>query len=153
MRVLIGTDVLLYYLLKQELEGISMIFKWIERLDATKYMDSSSIVILTNFVPLESFEELHGFEFLKGIRPKAHKIKELELKNKNIFCVNRTKYKPLLAQLNWLCYHDVDYLITENAISHKIAKLLEVDDKVFSIEEFIEKCSCLLYTSDAADEL
>lgn len=138
MKVLIGTDVLLYYLQKQERDGIVMLFHWIERLKAKKLIDLSSIAILTNFVSLDSFEELSSFDILKGVKPKSRKIEDIEQAD---LLLKGFNYRPLLAQLNWLYYDDVDYLITENALSHKIAKILEIDDKVFSIEGFIEKCS------------
>lgn len=138
MKVLIGTDVLLYYLQKQELDGIVMLFHLIERLKAKKFIDLSSIAILTNFVSLDSFEELSSFEILKGVKPKNRKIEEIEQAD---FLLKGFNYRPLLAQLNWLCYDDVDFLITENTMSHKIARILDIDDKVFSIEGFIEKCS------------
>lgn len=138
MKVLIGTDVLLYYLQKQELDGIVMLFHLIERLKAKKFIDLSSIAILTNFVSLDSFEELSSFDILKGGKPKNRKIEEIEQADSLLKGFN---YRPLLAQLNWLCYDDVDFLITENTMSHKIARILDIDDKVFSIEGFIEKCS------------
>ena len=138
MNVLIGTDVLLYYLQKQELDGIVMLFSWIDKIKSKKFIDLSSIAILTNFVSLDSFEELSSFEILKGVKPKNRKIEEIEQAD---FLLKGFNYRPLLAQLNWLFYDDVDYLITENSLSHNIARILEIDDKVFSIEGFIEKCS------------
>lgn len=138
MNVLIGTDVLLYYLQKQELDGIVMLFSWIDKIKSKKFIDLSSIAILTNFVSLDSFEELSSFNILKGIKPKIRKIEDIEQAD---FLLKGFNYRPLLAQLNWLFYDDVDYLITENSLSHNIARILEIDDKVFSIEGFIEKCS------------
>lgn len=138
MNVLIGTDVLLYYLQKQELDGIVMLFSWIDKIKSKKFIDLSSIAILTNFVSLDSFEELSSFDILKGVKPKNRKIEEIKQAD---FLLKGFNYRPLLAQLNWLCYDDVDFLITENTMSHKIARILDIDDKVFSIEGFIEKCS------------
>lgn len=106
MKVLIGTDVLLYYLQKQELDGIVMLFHLIERLKAKKFIDLSSIAILTNFVSLDSFEELSSFDILKGVKPKNRKIEEIEQADSLLKGFN---YRPLLAQLNWLCYDDVDF--------------------------------------------
>lgn len=138
MKVLIGTDVLLSYLQRQELEGILLAFEWIERLKAKKFTDLSSIAILTNFVSLDSFDDLSSFEVLEGVRPKARVIENFEQSNIRL---NKFDFRPLLAQLNWLFYQDIDFLITENGMSHRIAKQLGVDDKVFTIENFIEKCS------------
>lgn len=141
MRVLIGTDILVYYLLKQELEGIAMMFKWMERVKATRFTDVSSIAILTNLIPLDAFSELRGLNILKRIRPKARPIVELEKRDKEGILKKEYKYKPTLAQLNWLYYNDVDCLITENRLTHHIAQQLGIDDIVLSIEDFIEKCS------------
>lgn len=38
MNVLIGTDVLLYYLQKQELDGIVMLFSWIDKIKSKKFI-------------------------------------------------------------------------------------------------------------------
>lgn len=142
MKILIGTDILLYYLQKNELmDGMTMMFKWIDRIDADKYVDISSIAILTNFASLESFVELKNYEVLRNLKPKADRIERLDESLNNKFGVQGVQYKPLLAQLNWLFYEDVDLLITENLMSHNVAKVLGIDDKVFTIEEFIEKCS------------
>lgn len=142
MKILIGTDILLYYIHKSELmDGMTMMSKWIDRINADKFVDISSIAILTNFVSLESFVELRNYEVLQTLKPKAERIERLEESLDNKFGVQGVQYKPLLAQLNWLFYEDVDILITENLLTHNIAQVLGIDDKVFTIEEFIEKCS------------
>lgn len=136
MKVLLGTDVLLYYLQKQELvDGIDLMLQWMERIKAVAYTDISSVAVLTNFVSLNAFGDLRRLEILDGIRPKASEIENLELKD-SMLPTFAFEYKPLLAQLNWLFYDDIDYLVTENPMSHKLAKRLEVDDKVFTIENF-----------------
>lgn len=142
MKILIGTDILLYYLQKQELvDGMNMMFKWIERIGATKYVDVSSIAILTHFTSLKSFDDLKNYAILRRLRPKAERIDKLEDVLSERYHSVGLEYKPLLAQLNWLFYDDVDFLITENATSHDLAIVLGIDDKVLTIEDFIEKCS------------
>lgn len=94
MNVLIGTDVLLYYLQKQELDGIVMLFSWIDKIKSKKFIDLSSIAILTNFVSLDSFEELSSFNILKGIKPKIRKIEDIEQAD---FLLKGFNYRPLLA--------------------------------------------------------
>lgn len=142
MNILIGTDILLYYLQKQELvDGMNMMFKWIDRIGAKKIADVSSIAILTHFAPLKSFDELKNYEVFKQLRPKADRIDKLEKELSARYDSVGIEYKPLLAQLNWLFYNDADYLITENSTSHDLAKVLGIDDKVLTIEDFIEKCS------------
>lgn len=142
MKILIGTDILLYYLQKQELmDGMNMMFKWIDRIGAKKYVDISSIAILTHFTPINTLDELKNYEVLRYLRPKADRIESLEKELKFRYDSIGVEYKPLMAQLNWLFYDDADFLITENSTSHDLAQVLGVDDKVLTIEDFIEKCS------------
>lgn len=142
MNILIGTDILLYYLQKQELvDGMNMMFKWIDRIGAKKIIDVASIAILTHFTSLTSFDELKNYEVFKQLRPKSDRIGKLEKELSRRFDSVDFDYKPLFAQLNWLFYNDADYLITENRTSHNLAKILGIDDKVLTIEDFIEKCS------------
>lgn len=142
MRILLGTDILLYYLQKQELvDGMTMMFKWIERIGATKYADISSVAILTHFTSLDSFDNLKQYQILKQIHPLSENIERVIEQLSTKYDSIGVKYKPLLAQLNWLFYDDVECLITENSLCHELAQTLCVDDRVFTIEEFIEKCS------------
>lgn len=142
MKILIGTDILLYYLQKQELmDGMNMMFKWIDRIGAKKYADISSIAILTHFTPINTLDELRNYEVLRHLRPKADHIERLEKELKFRYDSIGVEYKPLMAQLNWLFYDDADFLITENSTSHDLAQVLGIDDKVLTIEDFIEKCS------------
>ena len=142
MKILMGTDILLYYLQKQEfVDGMTMMFKWIDRIGATKYADISSVAILTRFTSLDNFNYLKQYNILKQLHPLSEKIERAKESLSIQYCNNTARYKPLLAQLNWLFYDDVDYLITENMLCHDIAHTLGIDERVFTIEEFIEKCS------------
>ena len=65
MKILIGFDLMLSYLRKQDdVEGIDMVFNWIDKLKFKKYTDAGSIMLLTHFVSLNEFSRFHGFEYI-----------------------------------------------------------------------------------------
>lgn len=140
MKILLGTDILLYYIKNMEMaESISILFTWMERIKANPYVDVSSIAILTNFISLDSFKELNRFNVLKSIAPKANSISALEKQILSYEDRNELSLRPLLAQLNYLACNEVDLLITENREMHTLALKAGIDDCVYSIEEFIER--------------
>lgn len=140
MKILLGTDILLYYIKNMEMvEGISIMFTWMDRIKAKPYVDVSSIAILTHFIALDSFKELNRFNVLKSLSPKANSISALEKQILSSDSRNELSLRPLLAQLNYLACNEVDLLITENKEMHSLALNVGIDDRVYSIEEFIER--------------
>lgn len=140
MKILLGTDILLYYIKNLELvDGISILFTWINRIKAKQYIDVSSIAILTHFIPINAFKELGRFGVLKFFRPKTDAIMALEKDILNSKYKHEVSLRPLLAQLNCLACNDVDVLITENKELHYLSSKAGIDDRVYYIEEFIER--------------
>lgn len=140
MKILLGTDIALDVVKKGDLlDSITVLLKWINLIGGTCYIDMPTIAILTHFIPLDSFKYLSFLKVFVEIKPKVQPIIELENSVCN-FKLNIVECKPLMAQLNRLFY-DADVLVTDNQITHNLARLLQIDDKVFTTEEFVERCS------------
>ena len=140
MKILLGTDIALDVVKKGDLlDSITVLLKWVNLIGGTCYIDMPTIAILTHFIPLDSFKYLSFLKVFVEIKPKVQPIIELENSVCN-FKLNIVECKPLMAQLNRLFY-DADVLVTDNQITHNLARLLQIDDKVFTTEEFVEKCS------------
>ena len=141
MRVLVGTDILLCYLYDGfYIDGINCLFKWMEAISIKKLVDISSIAILTNLIPLSNFDRLKDFEALKEVHRKSNKLRLAQNK------FNKTEKKDIslnskLVLLNLLDIGVVDFLITEDKLSHCLAADLGLDNRVYTIENFIEKCT------------
>lgn len=141
MKVLIGTDILLSYLKKKDMvDGISLLFRWLTLTKSSWYIDIASISVLTHFVPINDLANLKGFQILKHIWPKSTLMNHLIEIQKNSRNVG-PELMALLPQLNYLRFNDVDFLITENQTTHQLSRLFKVDERVLTIEEFIEECS------------
>ena len=142
MKVLIGFDILLSYLLNVNYsDGTNLLFSWINRIGARKFTDAGSLMILTHFVPINDFTRLQGFDIIKKndimhpeIRFLNNSISRFEINSKEDF-------RALLMQLNLLFTDKVDLLVTENVKIHEFANTLNIGYKVYTIEEFIERCT------------
>lgn len=144
MKVLIATDLLISYLQRKDyVDGLDLLFQWLRTLRYKWYMDLSSIAILTQFFHQESFSILNNFSVLKGIPPRTNRVEILFeiLKQQINQGESRTNLKSLLPQLEWLDHGDVDFLITENSTLRDLSKIVGIDNRVYSLEGFISKCS------------
>lgn len=139
MKILLGTDIVLTLINKGEsLDSIAVLLKWSSLIGATCYTDIPTIAILTHFAPISSFENLRFLSVFQGLKPKVQAISKLEkYLEGNLTKLNEVK--PLFAQLNWL-YYDADILVTDNPINHTLANLLQIGEKVYTTEEFVDKC-------------
>lgn len=135
-RILIGTDLLISYLRNSDYsEGMSIVFRWIRLIGARRMADMGSVFIATHFVSDEEAKRLKGFDFIKEMSVLNPKLQVMER------WMNRdANSKALLMQLNLLEEGLADILITENKETHYLAGLQQIDDRVYTIEEFIELC-------------
>ena len=142
MNVLIGIDLLLSYLNRIDyLEGIMILFRWLDRLNYKRYIDIGSMTILTHFVKIDSFRNLKGFNLLAKIPPKNLFVRIIENQINSTVANGNKNIQTLLIQLNYLLEGEIDYIITEDKDLHDIAKQLVIDDKIYSIENFLERCA------------
>lgn len=131
MKVLIGFDILLSYLLNVNYsDGTNLLFSWINRIGARKFTDAGSLMILTHFVPINDFTRLQGFDIIKKndimhpeIRFLNNSISRFEINSKEDF-------RALLMQLNLLFTDKVDLLVTENVKIHEFANTLNIGPQI-----------------------
>ena len=135
-RVLIGTDLLISYLRNADYsDGMAIVFRWIQLIGARRIADMGSVFIATHFVSNDEAKRLKGFDFIK-----AMPVLNIGLQYYAKSMMMDAKMKSLLMQLNLLEEGMADILITENKETHFLAKQRSYDDRVYTIEEFIEMC-------------
>lgn len=142
MKILFGTDLLLCYLLRADyIDGIQLLLDWMNKIGDKKIVDPSSIAILTNFAPISKFKQLNDFTLLTKIYRPTERIKQLLTNPKYKLIKGQTGIKTLLPHLTLLDSNLIDFLITENPLMFQLARELNLDDRVYGIENYIEKCS------------
>lgn len=139
MRVLITTDLIFALINQQEyVDGLTLLLRWLKRIKAECCVDPASIAVLTHLISFGSLKVNNDFKILRTPYLKHPLLSTFE---KILLDSSKQSYGLLLANLNWLLYDEVDFIVTENKELFQIAKLLELDNKIYTIEEFIEKCS------------
>ena len=141
MKILIGTDLILAYLNRSDyMEGIMILFRWLDRLKYQRYIDIGSVMVLTHFIKMNEFHRLKGFEIIKRASFKNVAIRIIENRINTIKANETKNMQAFLIPCNYLLNGDADFFITEDKNIHDIARGLGIDDKVYSIEDFLEKC-------------
>lgn len=142
MKILIGFDVMLSYLLNQDdVEGIESVFKWIDRLGMKKYTDAGSLMLLTHFVPIAQLLRFRGFECITK-QPSLFDYQKamLPLLESSLRKDEKNWAKVLFMQLNQIIAGYADYLITDNTASHHLAEMSGIEERVYTVEDFLERC-------------
>lgn len=142
MKILIGFDVMLSYLLNQDdVEGIESVFKWIDRLGMKKYTDAGSLMLLTHFVPIAQLLRFRGFECITK-QPSLFDYQKamLPLLENSLRKDEKNWAKVLFMQLNQIIAGYADYLITDNTASHHLAEMSGIEERVYTVEDFLERC-------------
>lgn len=139
LRILFGTDIIIGYLLNEEYsDGVSVVQQWARRLNAQQLLDVGTISIATHFVKTNRLSTLKGFEVIREM-PHLSPLFKMMLSQKNLW-INKDE-RALLMQLNLIKYNKADILVTENLRVHELSRTYSMDDKVFTMDEFIETCS------------
>ena len=145
MKVLIGTDLLLSLILKGEyFEGMEILYKWIDSLRYARAIDAATVSILTRLVDANCLAKYKGYTLIKELSRKSQQMCDLEselTKSVNGGVSYTNKIKNNFAQLNVIENRNADFLITENQFTMFLARKLGLDDRVYDIESFIEKCA------------
>ncbi|MBM3882452.1 MAG: hypothetical protein FJ387_22465 [Verrucomicrobia bacterium] len=138
MRVLLDTNVLIHReastVVKQE---IGVLFNWLDRLHYAKCVHPISIVEVSKHKDprvVSAFRaKLQSYVELKTVAPETPQIQQLRQTDTDENDRNDTSLvKEVVAQR-------VDALITEDRGIHRKAKILGVADRVFTIDDFLEK--------------
>lgn len=142
MKLLIGIELLLSYLNRTDyVEGIMILFRWLDRLNYKKYIDIGSMAVLTHFIKIDEFSNLKGFEILKKIPSRNFITRTIESIVSSTYPEDSKNIQKCSMLLNYLLDGEIDFIITENKELHDMARLLVLDDRVYGIEEFLEKCA------------
>lgn len=142
MRVLIGIDMMLAYAIATEsTEGIDLLFDWIHKVGGVRQTDIGSVSVMTHFLKGSELKMLRGFDVIMDVPKKTPLLQVAEKAFQETTFVQESHKAILLLQLALLITGKTDYLITENAALHNISMMVGIDDKVYTTEEFIEKCS------------
>ena len=139
MRVLLDTNIVIHREASRILnKDIGILFKWLDKGKYTKCVhpitieeikkNSNKQTVKTLSVKLESYEVLKTTSY---IRPEVKIVSGKIDVNKN------DKNDTIL--LNEVFCERIDFLITEDRKIHKKAELLNISNRVFTIDEFLEK--------------
>jgi predicted nucleic acid-binding protein len=138
MRVLLDTNIIIHReastVVKEE---IGLLFNWLDRLHYEKCIHPlSAAEIRTHRDPkvVATFEiKLKNYVDLKTEAPETVEIQNLRQSDRNTNDANDT------SLIKELFSNRVDALITEDRGVHNKAKLLGIADRVFTIDDFLEK--------------
>jgi predicted nucleic acid-binding protein len=138
MRILLDTNIIIHREAGTVVnEDIGVLFNWLDRLHYEKCIHPLTVaeiakhkdrkVVATFDIKLKNYVEL------KTEAPESSEIQKLRQNDKNENDANDTSLlKEVFAKR-------VDCLITEDRRIHNKAKLLSVGDRVFTIDDFLEK--------------
>ncbi|MGS2741548.1 hypothetical protein [Sinomicrobium sp. M5D2P17] len=138
MRLLIDTNILIHREASQvHNEDIGLLFNWIDRLRYEKCVHPLSKEEIKNHKDAEVVKtmmiKIENYNILKTESTETDKITQLRK-------VDITRNDFIDTSIIKEVYNDrVDYLITEDRGIHKKAKFLGISEKVFKIDDFLEK--------------
>lgn len=139
MRVLLDTNIIIH----REAEKVSnpdigFLFQWLDRLKLTKCIHPITVEELSRFNNSDSVRAMNikigNYHVLKTVAPFGEEIKKVsESVDKDLNDVNDS------IILNEVFSDRVDILISEDKKIHHKARLLNISEKVFKIDAFLEK--------------
>lgn len=146
MRVLLGADVIISAKdTSQDFATIGWLFQWLDKLKIRKCIDYPTCAVLSHFGNLRKLL-LKNFEII----PKVYRKNPLHLSILSNYVDSYSglsKSSPsinadaLIAQLAVLEAEDADFLITDNPFLHSLSRQLNIDDRVYYVSEFVDKCA------------
>ncbi len=139
MRALLDTNIVIHREATRVIsQDIGSLYRWLDRSGYQKCVHSASLREIRknpNQITVNTFNvKLESYEIIDIPSPEHPQIKEVSLKydrNEND--------KVDSALLNEILMERVDILITEDKKIHTKAKYLNIENKVFSIDSFLEK--------------
>jgi predicted nucleic acid-binding protein len=139
MKILLDTNIIIHREASKILiEDIGLLFYWLDKLHYTKCIHPLTIAELNRNINPETAKtmqlKLANYHLLKTEAPLNDRVKEISSAVDSV--VNDTNDTKLLNEL----YCDrVDILISEDKKIHTKAKMLGIADRVYKIENFLEK--------------
>ncbi|MBC7524062.1 MAG: hypothetical protein H7239_06460 [Flavobacterium sp.] len=139
MKVLLDTNIIIHReASKVKNTDIGVLFNWLDKLKHSKYIHPLTIEELNRNIDPKTVETMNikigSYNVIKNVAPVNDTIKQVG--NKVDITPNDISDTIILNEV----YSDrVDILISEDKKIHRKAKLLGISDKVFKIENFLEK--------------
>jgi len=139
MKILLDTNIIIHReagVIKNQ--DIGLLFNWIDKLKHDKYIHPLTVEELNRNIDPKSVNSMNikiqSYNLIKNIAPLTDKIIEVSAKIDTLDNdINDTKI------LNEVFAERVDILISEDKKIHKKAELLGIKNKVFKIQQFLEK--------------
>jgi predicted nucleic acid-binding protein len=139
MRALLDTNIIIHRESDRiQNEDIGVLFYWLDRLKIDKCIHPETVTELNRYKDKAAVGvmniKIENYHVLKTVAPISD---EVRLVSKNV----DTNQNDIIdtSILNEVYAGRVDYLVSEDNKIHKKAKLLNIGNKVFKIDEFLEK--------------
>jgi predicted nucleic acid-binding protein len=139
MKALLDTNIIIHREANKILnQDIGILFKWIERAKYTKYIHKITIDEVSKNINKETVNtflaKIASYEKIEITSPLQDKVKSI---SDELDVTDNDRNDTLL--LNEVFIGRVDIFITEDKKIHKKAEMLGIQDKVFTIDSFLEK--------------
>lgn len=139
MRILIDTNIIIHREASQVYnEDIGLLFNWLDRLRYEKCVHPDSLVEISKYQDQDVVRtmkiKINNYNVLKTISDDNEDIIKIRKLDKND---NDNIDTNILKEI---FNNRIDYLITEDRGVHKKASLLGISERVFKIDDFLEKC-------------
>ncbi|WP_295121226.1 PIN domain-containing protein [uncultured Chitinophaga sp.] len=139
MRVLLDTNIIIHReAAKVRNEGIGILFNWLDKLQATKCIHPLSVTELEKHTDPSTVRtmsiKIASYNMLKTQAPFEGEVSRIsKLMDKTANDITDSK---LLAEV----FHGrIDFLISEDKHIHRKAGMLNISEKVYKIDSFLEK--------------
>ena len=139
MKVLLDTNIVIHREASRILnKDIGILFKWLDKGKYTKCVHPITIEEIKKNSNKQTVEtlgvKLQSYEVLRTTSPVSPEVKRVSDK----IDVNKNDQNDTIL-LNEVFLERIDFLITEDRKIHKKAELLNISDRVFTIDGFLEK--------------
>lgn len=145
MKVLLGTDLLIYANdSNQDFGTIAWLFQWLDKLKIQKCIDFPSLAVLSHFSRINP-ALLRNCTTLRNIIRKTPLIQQAIDTTLNSITlkdtINKISINVIAAQLAFVEAGDVDFLISDNELLHQLSRNINLDDRIYYLSEFLDKCA------------
>lgn len=140
MKALLDTNIVIHREASKLInKDIGQLFFWLDKTKHEKYLHPLTVDEINRYKDSQVVSvmniKLDSYNILKTEAPFDEPIKSISSS------MDTTPNDIIDSKLlNELIHERVDVFITEDRRIHKKANLLKIDNRVFSIESFIEKC-------------
>lgn len=139
MKALLDTNIIIHREASKIInQDVGILYRWLERVKYTKCVHSLSIAEIEKYQNKQTVDAFHvkldSYEWIEITSPLQSEVKTVSEE----IDVNQNDINDTLL-LNEVFVGRVDILITEDKKIHRKATKLGIEDKVFTIDSFLEK--------------